>query len=47
MNKDLLYNSGNYTQYFVISCKENESEKNIYIYIYILYSLPLRFIPGY
>ena len=33
MNKDLLYNSGNYTQYFVISCKENESEKNIYVCI--------------
>ena len=26
-NKDLLYSTGNYTQYFVIIYKEKESEK--------------------
>ena len=41
-NKDLLYSTGNYTQYFIISCKGNKSEYihiygyiSIYIYIYI------------
>ena len=37
-NKDLLYSTGNYTQYFVIKYKGKESEKEciyeIYIYIY-------------
>ena len=32
-NKDLLYNIGNYTQYFLITYKKKESE--IYIYIYL------------
>ena len=27
-NKDLLYSTGNYTQYFVITYKGKESEKN-------------------
>ena len=36
MNKDLLYSTGNYSQYFVIIYKGKESEKeNIYIYVYI------------
>ena len=26
-SKDLLYSIGNYTQYFIITCKEKESEK--------------------
>ena len=26
-NRDLLYSAGNYTQYFVITYKETESEK--------------------
>ena len=26
-HKDLLYSMGNYTQYFVITCKGKESEK--------------------
>ena len=26
-NKDLVYSTGNYTQYFVITYKEKESEK--------------------
>ena len=33
-NKDLLYNTGNYTQYFIITYKEKESEKNRYTYMY-------------
>ena len=33
-NKDLLYSTGNYTQYFVVTYKGKESEKE-YIYIYI------------
>ena len=32
-NKDLLYSTGNYTQYVAIACKGKQSE--IYIYIYI------------
>ena len=32
-NEDLLYSTGNYTQYFVITYKGKESEKE-YIYIY-------------
>ena len=36
INKDLLYSTGKYTQYFVITYKGKESEKEyIYIYIYI------------
>ena len=37
-NKDLLYSTGNYTQYIVITCKGKESEKeyvSVYIYIYM------------
>ena len=30
-NQDLLYSTGNYTQYFVITYKGKESEKDIYI----------------
>ena len=33
-NKDLLYSTGNYTQYFVITYMEKESEKE-YTYIYV------------
>ena len=33
-HKDLLYGTGNYTQYFLITYKEKEP-KNEYIYIYI------------
>ena len=31
-NKDLLYSTGNYTQYFVITYNGKESEKKIDIY---------------
>ena len=35
-NKDLLYSTGNYTQYYVIIYKGKESEKEyIYTHIYI------------
>ena len=34
-NKDLLYSTGNYIQYFEITYNGKESEQNIYIYIYI------------
>ena len=37
-NKDLLYSTGNYTQYFVITFKVKEFEKE-YIYICITESL--------
>ena len=33
INRDLLYSTGNYTQYSVISCKGKESEKE-YMYLY-------------
>ena len=33
-NKDILYDTGNYTQYFVITYKIKESEEE-YIYIYM------------
>ena len=33
-HKDLLYSTRNYTQYFVISYKGKESEKNKYICMY-------------
>ena len=33
-NKDLLYSTGKYAQYFVITYKGKESE-NFHIYIYI------------
>ena len=33
--KDLLYSTGNYTQYFLINYKGRESEEYTYIYIYI------------
>ena len=34
-NKDLLYSTGNYIQYLVISCKGKDSEKgNIYMFFY-------------
>ena len=32
INKDLLHSTGNYTQYFVLTCKGKESEKE-YIYV--------------
>ena len=35
-HKDLLYGTGNYTQYFVITYKEKEP-KNEYIYILHIY----------
>ena len=31
IDKDLLYNTGNYTQYFTITYKGKESEKSIYV----------------
>ena len=34
MNKKLLYSTGNYAQYFVMTYKEKENEKE-YIYIYM------------
>ena len=34
-----LYSTGKYTQYLVITYKGKESEKNIYIYVYITESL--------
>ena len=37
-NKDLLYSTENYTQYFVITYKGKESEK-IDVYVYITESL--------
>ena len=33
INKELLYSTGNYTQYFVITCKKKESEKE-YIHMH-------------
>ena len=46
INKDLLYSTGNYTQYFVITYKGKKSEKEYiyvcmctYIHIYITESL--------
>ena len=33
-NKDLLYNTENYTQYFIMTYKGKESEKE-YIYVYL------------
>ena len=35
-NKDLLYSTGNYIQYLVITYNGKESEKNIY-FLYIIY----------
>ena len=32
-NKDLLYSTGNYIQYLVITYNGKESKKNIYIYM--------------
>ena len=32
-NKDLLYSTGNYTQYFVITCMGKNLKKKIYIYV--------------
>ena len=37
-NKDLLYSTGSYTQYFALIYKENESEKE-YIYVCISHGL--------
>ena len=34
LNKDLLYSTGNYAQYLVITYNVKESKKNIYIHIY-------------
>ena len=53
--KDLLYNTENYTQYFVITCKGKESEKQyvcvygcmdvyIYVYVYIYIWVTLLYI---
>ena len=41
INKDLLYSTGNYAQYLLITCdgKESEKEKKIHVYIYIWASL--------
>ena len=39
-NKDLLYSTGNYIQYFVMSCKGKESKKE-YIYTHICISIYL------
>ena len=37
-NKDLLYSTGNYTQYFVITYKGKESEKEyMYTHMYYIY----------
>ena len=36
-NKDLLYSTRNYTQYFVITYNGKESEKNMYNWITVLY----------
>ena len=35
VNKDLLYSTGNYTQYLIITYNGGECNKIIYIYIYI------------
>ena len=43
-NKDLLYSTGHYTQYFVITYKGKKSEiEFIYIYLYSLYLLMYSF----
>ena len=34
-NKDLLYGTGNYTEYFVISNMRKDSEKLYVMYIYV------------
>ena len=34
-NKDILYSTGNYIQYLVITYNEKESEKYIYTYVCI------------
>ena len=35
-NKDLLYRTGNYTQYLIITCNGKESDKqHIYICLYV------------
>ena len=41
-NKDLLYSTGNYIQYFVMSCKGKESKKE-YINTHICISIYLSF----
>ena len=44
-NKDLLYNTGNSTEYFVIVYKGRESEEEfIYLFIYLLTYLLYLFI---
>ena len=40
-NKDLLYSTGKYTQYFVIPSKGKDSEKRIFIYIHCAVHLKL------
>ena len=46
MNKDLLYNTGNSTQYCVISYMRKESEREqIYVYAELnLFAVPLKLI---
>ena len=34
-NRDLLYSTGNYTQYHIITYREKNLKKSVYIYIYI------------
>ena len=34
-NKDLLYSTGNYSQYLTVTYNRKESEKDTYIYKYI------------
>lgn len=38
-NNDLLYSTGNYSQYFVINYNVKESEEYIYVYMYNLITL--------
>ena len=40
-NRDLLYSTGNYTQYFVITYKGKESEKEYIYNIYIIYNIQI------
>ena len=34
-NSDLLYSTGNYTQHYIITYREKNLKKSIYIYIYV------------
>ena len=44
MNKDLLYSTGNYTEYFVVTYKVKESEKE-YIYVCVCVYISLYYKP--